>query len=434
MARLLLPWTKQRTVQPMKTTAVEIYRPCELTHAPAFSREHQSKGGGIGGSAATLIHDLQQADRRKDEFLAMLGHEMRNPLAPIRSAVEIFRLKGAADPELRAVTAMVERQIQQLTRLVDDLLEVSRVGHGKINLQLKSVHLKDVMALAIEIGRPLIDSRKHSLTVSLPSYDVDVEGDLGRLAQVVSNLLNNSSKYMDDGGHIELILETVGRWAVMSVRDTGIGIEASVLPRIFDLFMQVNGSISRVNEGLGIGLALVRDVVELHGGTVQGASAGLGHGTEFVVRLPLLETPTILHANGRQKIASTVNAPTKRILIIDDNKDATDSMAMLLRTAGHEVRTAYDGRSALVLCRLEAPEVVICDISMPDMSGYELARELREDISFRDTFLIALSGYAQDEDRLRSQEAGFHAHLTKPVQLESLKELLTNLHLLTGAS
>jgi signal transduction histidine kinase/CheY-like chemotaxis protein len=431
MARLLLPRTKQPTVQPMKTTAVELCRPCELTHEPAFSREHQSKGGGI---AAMLIHELQQADRRKDEFLAMLGHEMRNPLAPIRNAVEIFRLKGAADPELQEVTAMVERQIQQLTRLVDDLLDVSRVGHGEISLQLKSVDLKAVMALAIEIGRPLIDSRKHTLTVSVPSYAVNVEGDSGRLAQVVANLLNNSSKYTDDGGRIELILETVGRWAVLSVRDTGIGIDASVLPRIFDLFMQVNGSISRVNEGLGIGLALVRNVVELHGGTVESASAGLGRGTQFVVRLPLLETPTAVHANGRHAIVSTVNAPTRRILIIDDNKDAAESMAMLLRTAGHEVRTAYAGRTALVLCRLEAPEVVICDISMPDMSGYELACELREDISFRDIILIALSGYAQDEDRLRSQEAGFHAHLTKPVQLESLKELLANLHLLTGVS
>jgi CheY-like chemotaxis protein/two-component sensor histidine kinase len=418
----------------MKTTAVELCRPCEPTHEPEFSREHLSNGGGIGGSTATLIHDLQQADRRKDEFLAMLGHEMRNPLAPIRNAAEIFRLKGAADPELQEVTAMVERQIRQLTRLLDDLLDVSRVGHGKINLQLKSVDLKAVVALAIEIGRPLIDARKHTLTVSIPSYAVDVEGDSGRLAQVVANLLNNSSKFMDDGGRIELTLENVGRWAVLSVRDTGVGIEASMLPRIFDLFMQVNGSISRANEGLGIGLALVRNVVELHGGTVQGASAGLGHGTEFVVRLPLLETPTVVHAYGRQEIAPTVNAPTRRILIIDDNEDATESMAMLLRTAGHDVRTAYDGGTALVLCRLEAPEVVICDIIMPDMCGYELARELRDDISFRDTFLIALSGYAQDEDRHRSKETGFHAHLTKPVHLESLKELLANLPLLTGAS
>ena len=388
----------------------------------------------LAEAQSTLIHDLQQADRRKDEFLAMLGHEMRNPLAPIRNAVEIFRLKGAADPELQEVTAMVERQIQQLTRLVDDLLDVSCVGHGKISLELKSVDLKAVMAMAIEISRPSIDARKHFLTVSLPSYAVDVEGDSGRLAQVVSNLLNNSSKYMDDGGRIELILETVGSWAVLSVRDTGVGIEASVLPRIFDLFMQVNGSISRVNEGLGIGLALVRKVVELHGGTVQGASAGLGHGTEFVVRLPLLVTPTAVHDSSRAEIASTVDAPTRRILIIDDNRDATDSMAMLLRLAGHEVRTAYDGRTALVLCRLEVPEVVICDISLPDMTGHEVACELRDDLSFRDTFLIALSGYSQDEARHRSQEAGFHVHLTKPVQLESLKEVLANLDLLTGAS
>ena len=269
---------------------------------------------------ARLYHELQDAAHRKDEFLAMLGHELRNPLAPIRNAMQILRLKGAADPELQEVTEMVERQIQQLTRLVDDLLDVSRVGHGKINLQMKPVDLKDVVALAVEISRPLIDARKHVLKVSLPQQAVEVEGDPGRLAQVVSNLLNNSAKYSEDGGRIELTVEAIGDQAVLRVRDTGIGIEPAMLPRIFDLFTQVKGSASRSAEGLGIGLALVRNMIELHGGCVQAASAGLGHGTEFVVRLPLMsKLPAGDPAAHRQALVSR-DAPTRRILLVDDNR------------------------------------------------------------------------------------------------------------------
>jgi signal transduction histidine kinase len=257
----------------------------------ATTERHQSEA--LAHRAVLVVEDsrlyreLLDASRRKDEFLAMLAHELRNPLVPIRNAMEIFRLKSPADPEIHEVAEMVERQIQQLTRLVDDLLDVSRVGHGKINLQMKPVDLKAVVALAIEVSRPLIDARKHILKVSFPRQAVEVEGDLGRLAQVVSNLLNNSAKYSEDGSRIELIVESIGGQAVLRVRDTGIGIEPAMLPRIFDLFTQVKGSASRFAEGLGIGLALVRNMIELHGGHVQALSAGLGHGTEFVVRLPL---------------------------------------------------------------------------------------------------------------------------------------------------
>ncbi len=431
---LSLPGTKQPKVQRMKISAIEVDRRSERKQESAFSREIQSPGRGIGECGGAIIHDPQQAARRKDEFLAMLAHEMRNPLAPIRNAMEIFRVKGAADPELQEVTAMVERQVQQLTRLVDDLLDVSRVGDGQISLRMKTVDLRSVMTRAVEIGRPLVDARKHVLTVSLPSQAVEVEGDSGRLVQVVSNLLNNSSKFTADGGRIDLTLEAIGHWAVLSVRDTGVGIDPSMLPRIFDLFIQVNNSESCANDGLGIGLALVRNVVELHGGDVRGSSAGLGRGTEFVVRIPLLPTARAVNGYARQETSSTINAPARRILIVDDNRDATDSMAMLLRVAGHEVRTAYDGRTALALCRLEAPDVVICDISMPGMCGYEFARQLRGDLDFQDPLLIALSGYDQDEDRRLSQEAGFHAHLTKPVLLENLKELMAAPYLLTGGS
>jgi signal transduction histidine kinase/ActR/RegA family two-component response regulator len=373
-----------------------------------------------------LYHELEYAAQRKDEFLAMLGHELRNPLAPIRNAMQIFRMKGVADPDVEEVTAMVERQVLQLTRLVDDLLDVSRVGHGKINLQTTRVDLKDVVALAVEVSRPLIDARKHVLNVSLPQEAVEVEGDPGRLAQVVSNLLNNSAKYSDDGDRIELTLEATGDEAILRVSDLGIGIESSMLPTIFDLFAQVKSSSGRFAEGLGIGLALVRNLAELHGGCVQAASAGLGHGTTFVVRLPLLRKREASDIPAQDRPFSALGAPTRRILVVDDNKDAADSMAILLRLAGHEVRTAYNGQSALTLAGLQAPDVVICDISMPDMGGLELARRLHQDLGLKDSLLVALSGYARQEDRQRSQESGFNAHLAKPVRLDILKALLAS--------
>ena len=373
-----------------------------------------------------LYRELQDAAHRKDEFLAMLGHELRNPLAPIRSAMQIFRMKCASDSDLADVAGMVERQVLQLTRLVDDLLDVSRVGHGKMTLEMKHLDLKDVVEMAVEASRPMIEARNHALTVSLPEGAVEVAGDAGRLAQVVSNLLNNSAKYSEDGGRIELTLEAHGDEAVVRVSDTGVGIDPSMLPSIFDLFTQVRSSKSRFAEGLGIGLALVRNIIDLHGGCVQATSAGLGHGTSLVVRLPRLrELPAgDLPAQNRPRPAAS--ARSRRILLVDDNKDAADSMAILLRLAGHDVQTAYDGKQALVLARLQVPEVVICDISMPDMGGLELARQLRQDSGLNDSLLVALSGYARDEDRRHSQEAGFSAHLAKPVRLDTLKALLAS--------
>jgi signal transduction histidine kinase/ActR/RegA family two-component response regulator len=370
---------------------------------------------------ARLYHELQAASRRKDEFLAMLGHELRNPLAPIRNAARIISLKS---PELHGLTEMIERQIQQLARLVDDLIDVSRVGHGKINLEMKPVDLKVVVALAIEMSRPLIDKREHVLEISLPRRAVEVAGDTGRLAQVVSNLLNNSAKYSDDGSRIELTVEANGDQAILS--DTGIGIEPAMLPRIFDLFTQVKDSTSRSEEGLGIGLALVRNMIELHGGCVQAESAGLGHGSEFVVRLPLLSRMPAGHPAAAARHKSAWTAPRRRILLIDDNKDATDSMALLLQLAGHEVRTAYDGWTALALARLHPPDVVICDINMPGMSGLDLARQTRQELGLGDCLLVALSGHGQEEDRHQAQEAGFNAFLAKPVRLDLLKALLAS--------
>ena len=385
----------------------------------------------IGQREESPLRDLQEADRRKDAFLAMLGHEMRNPLAPIRNAMQIFRAKGANDPEIQELAEMVERQIQQLTRLVDDLVDVTRVGECGISLRIRTVNLKSVVAQAVESSRPLIESRRHVLTVSLPECAVEIEGDPGRLTQVVSNLLNNSAKYSEDGGHIELILESIRDRAVLCVRDAGIGIEPAMLPRIFDLFVQVKASPRRVANGLGIGLALVRNVVELHGGSVVASSAGLGCGTELVVSLPLQGEHRGGNATAPGETRIDLNASARRILVVDDNRDATDSMATLLRLGGHDVRIAYDGQTALAMARIEAPDVVICDISMPGMGGCELAHHLREDLGLHKSLLIALSGYAQDEDRRRSQEAGFNAHLTKPVHLDNLKQLLANMSLLT---
>lgn len=378
------------------------------------------------------LRDLQEADLRKDQFLAMLGHEMRNPLAPIRNAMQILRSKGANDPEIQEMTEMVERQIQQLTRLVDDLVDVSRVGECGISLRIRTVDLKSVVAHAVESSRPLIESRKHVLTLSLPAYAVEVEGDPGRLTQVVSNLLNNSAKYSEDGGHIELSLESIRDRAVLSVRDAGIGIEPAMLPRIFDLFLQVKAPASRTVDGLGIGLALVCNVVELHGGSVLAASAGLGRGTELVVSLPLLRELERGNPAAPHQARSDSSASARRILLVDDNRDATDSMATLLRLGGHEVTTAYDGQTALALARAEAPDVVICDVSMPGMDGYELAHHLREDLGLRDSLLVALSGYAQDEDRHRSQVAGFNAHLAKPVRLDNLRGILADMSVRTA--
>jgi signal transduction histidine kinase/CheY-like chemotaxis protein len=369
---------------------------------------------------------LEEADHRKDEFLAMLAHELRNPLAPIRNAMGLFRLKGLADPELQWAREVVERQVQQLTRLVDDLLDVSRISSGKINLLMEPVNLAAVVARAVEISRPLIDARKHHLESSLPGQEVRVTGDPARLAQVVSNLLNNAAKYTEEGGRIELSVEANCDQAVLRVRDTGVGIAAAMLPHVFDLFTQVQGSVSRSEGGLGIGLTLVRSLVEMHGGSVTAFSEGLGRGSEFVIRLPLLkETATPADKLG-EKEAKTRKVSARSILIVDDNLDAAESLACVLRLTGHDVRTAHDGPGALEAARARPPQVVLLDIDLPGMSGLEVARRMREDPGLKNVLLVALTGYGQDEARLRSQEAGFNAHLVKPVDLDALQALLAH--------
>jgi PAS domain S-box-containing protein len=366
---------------------------------------------------------LRETDRRKDEFLAMLAHELRNPLAPIRNAVQIFRGKGLPVPELQWATEVIDRQVHQMTRLVDDLLDVSRITRGNVELRKEYVELGDVLNSAIEATRPLIEKWGHELTVSLPLQPVGLEADPTRLAQVFLNLLNNAAKYTDRGGRIQLTAAREVDHAVVRLKDNGVGIPPEMLARVFDLFVQVDRSGQRSDGGLGIGLTLVQRLVEMHGGTIEARSDGPGRGSEFVVRLPALGEGRVLSAaaDAREQVAAT---PARRILVVDDNRDAADSLGLLLRMMGNEVHTAHDGLEAVGAASAFRPDVILLDIGLPKLNGYEVARRIREQEGGSDVLLIALTGWGHDEDRRRSREAGFDRHLTKPVEFRTLQKLL----------
>ncbi len=369
-----------------------------------------------------LTEQLRQADRRKDEFLALLAHELRNPLAPVRNAVTIMRMKGSPDPELAWCRDVIERQANQLTRLVDDLLDVSRITRGKIKLQLDRLELASVIAGAVETSRPVIDARHHELVVSLPQRPIHLTGDLIRLNQVVANLLNNAAKYQNEGGRIELTVTREKDEAVISVKDHGVGIPPDMEAQIFELFRQGERTPDRAQGGLGIGLSLVKNLVEMHGGSVRVNSKGGGPGSEFLVRLPCLpEEPGALRNAGPGRAA--VAMEPCRILIVDDSKDALDSLAMLLELEGHEVMRASDGHSALDIAAREKPSIILLDIGLPGLDGYEVCRRLRQQ-GLTKTRIIAVTGYGQDRDRQRSREAGFDAHAVKPVDPSELMGLL----------
>jgi PAS domain S-box-containing protein len=366
---------------------------------------------------------LAEANRRKDEFLAMLAHELRNPLAPIRNAVHLLRHAGPSEPLLQGAREMIERNVNQMVRLVDDLLDVSRITRGKIRLEMEPVEMHRVVSQAIEMTRPLIESRHHRLTVAVPDPEVWVNGDVSRLAQVVSNLLNNAAKYTDEGGDIKLTLAVIDREAVLRVRDSGVGLPREMFEIVFELFTQMDRSLDRSQGGLGIGLTLVKQLVEMHGGRVAVSSDGPGNGSEFTVHVPLAEAPPRVTSASERCRALTVPVGC-RALVIDDNVDAADSLAMLLRLASCEVRVAHDGPQALEIAPSFGPEVVLLDIGLPGLNGYEVARQLRAIPQFNRTLLIALTGYGQEEDRRRSFEAGFDHHLVKPVDLATLEGLL----------
>jgi PAS domain S-box-containing protein len=372
---------------------------------------------------------LREADHRKDDFLATLAHELRNPLAPLRNAVRILGLRGG-DPEVVAQTnELLDRQVQQLVRMVDDLLEVSRIGRGKISLQKAPVDLAEVIATAVETSRPLIDAHRHKLTVSLPRGPVRVDADAARLAQVLSNLLNNAAKYTEDGGLIELIAEQVNTEAVIRVRDNGVGIAPEILPQVFDMFMQVESSADRSQGGLGIGLTLVRRLVEMHGGKIEAYSAGPGKGSEFLARLPTLTEPAIVSAiETTEEPPATPAGGSRRVLVVDDNIDSAESMALLLRLKGHEVRLAHDGEAAVEEARSFRPDVMFLDLDLPKVDGFEVVRRLRLEPAMKETMLVAMTGYSQEEDRKRTQEAGFHLHMVKPVDFNKVEELLASFH------
>ncbi len=370
--------------------------------------------------------ELLIQSQRKDEFLAMLAHELRNPIAPILNAAQTLRLKAPDDPGLQWTRDVIERQVGQLSRLVDDLLDVSRVSGGKVRLQREPLDLAVAVSRGIETARPFIDARGHQLHVQLPAEPMAVMADAGRISQVVANLLNNAAKFTPDGGQIWVTVQSNDRNAEIVVRDTGLGIAADTLPRIFDLFIQADTSLERAQGGLGIGLTLVRSLVQLHGGTVEARSEGPGQGAEFVVRLPLLPDswqPPIVPASPAQEVADE----SRRILIVDDNEDAGETLAELLLHLGHQVRTVNNGMQALAEAQTFAPDVMFVDIGLPEMNGHEVARRLRAMPGDRGPVLIALTGYGQEEDRRRSLEAGFREHLIKPVAAERLIALLRSI-------
>jgi signal transduction histidine kinase len=369
---------------------------------------------------------LREANRRKDEFLATLAHELRNPLAPVRSAVQVLRLKGIESPEVQWASELIDRQVQAMSRLIDDLMDVSRINQGKIDLRRERAELVDILHDSVETTRPVIDAFGHHLTMTLPPEPLQLDADPTRLAQAFMNLLNNAAKYTDPGGTIELTASKEADTVVVSVKDTGIGIAAERLDSVFEMFSQVETALSRSRGGLGIGLSLTQRLVELHGGTVQARSGGLGRGSEFVVRLPLVQRPADADPSRSAPPEALFVAPGSglRILVADDNRDAADTMAVLLEVMGHEVRYVHDGEAAVLEATSFEPDVVLLDIGMPKLNGYEACRKIRAQPGTSSMKIIAVTGWGQPEDRLSSEDAGFDHHLVKPVDPVELGELI----------
>jgi PAS domain S-box-containing protein len=365
---------------------------------------------------------LKDADRRKDEFLATLAHELRNPLAPIRNALHIMQKKNAAPAMLEEARDMMQRQVGQMVRLVDDLLDVSRITLGKLELRRQPVTLQEAILGALETSGPLIEATGHRLVTQITGVPLRVDGDLARLSQVFANLLNNAAKYTNPGGQITLCLKAEQYEAVISVRDTGIGIPPEMLPRIFDMFTQVDNSLEKAQGGLGIGLTLVKSLVEMHNGRIEAISEGLGKGSAFTVRLPLLEAEA---APAPQPTAmSETDCPARRVLVVDDNVASAKTMGWTLELLGSEVCVVHDGPAALAEARQFKPDLVLLDIGLPGMNGYDVCRALRKEPGMEQMVLVAQTGWGQEEHRQRSREAGFDHHLVKPVEMDDLKRLL----------
>ena len=411
---------------------IQTPRTGELRHREVNAAPVRNHSGQIIGAVA-VVRDITQhkraqaalheADRRKDEFLATLAHELRNPLAPIRTAAKIIAAPQLPTAHLQRAQAIIERQVTHMALLLDDLLDIARITQGKLNLKKERVTLFDVVDAAVEAARPIVDGKNHHLTVNLPPDPIVLDADPLRLSQILSNLLTNAAKYSDPGSHIEVVGTVQDRMLALSVRDDGIGIAPESIGSIFEMFSQVAGVAGRSDGGLGIGLALVKGLTELHAGTIEAHSAGLGHGSEFILRLPL----SLLHAAESPRAADPTPPPARlRILIADDNRDAADSLSMLLELAGHEVGVAHQGRAALSLAQAFRPDVALLDIGMPDLSGYEVAQQLRREPWGQGIQLIALTGWGQEKDRQQALQAGFNQHLTKPIDPDQLEALISS--------
>ena len=367
---------------------------------------------------------LNEMDRRKDDFLATLAHELRNPLAPLRNGLQLLKLAKDDTALIERTRRMMDMQLSQMVRLIDDLLDVSRINKDRMDLNKEVTSLGKVIRQAVETSQPLLDALQHHLTIDLPAQDVILDADVVRLTQVFANLLNNAAKYTPPGGAISIEGRHDGGEVTVSIIDNGIGIPQEMLPKVFDIFMQVDKSLERAQGGLGIGLSLVKRLVELHGGRVEGHSRGLGAGSTFVVRLPAASSPAATAARDSRDSPATTLQPVRRILVADDNQDAAMSLAMILSMSGHETRTANDGLEAIEVAEHFQPDVVLLDIGMPKLNGYETARRLRQKARGDELLLIALTGWGQESDRLRSRAAGFDSHLIKPVDVAQIERLL----------
>jgi PAS domain S-box-containing protein len=399
-------------------------RTAELLAANKSLHSEIEERGRLEAELHDRVAELATEAQHKNDFLAMLAHELRNPLAPIRNALHLLKLPGADPATTRQARGMMERQLQHLVRLVDDLLDVSRLMRDRIELRLESVELASIIARAIETAQPAIDAHGHELVVSLPNEPVTLEGDVVRLAQVFSNLLNNAAKFTPTVGRIWLSAETNDGQVNVRVRDSGAGIAPELLPRIFDLFVQADRSLARSQGGLGVGLTVVKRLVEMHGGSVVARSAGAGQGSEFSVRLPVVAKARMPAA--RPSRFTNLATLAHRVLVVDDNVDAAESAAMLLRLWGHAVQTAHDGPFALQAARAFRPEIVLLDIGLPGLNGYEVAKQLRAQPWGRGMYLVAMTGFGQDDDKRRSLAAGFDVHLTKPLDPVKLEQLIAS--------
>jgi PAS domain S-box-containing protein len=371
---------------------------------------------------------LRAADRRKDEFLALLAHELRNPLAPLRHGLQVLRLAGGDAGIVTDVRTMMDRQLEHMVRLIDDLLDISRIGQNKIELKRTRVPLAAIINSAVETARPVIDAEGHELSIWLPSEPLFLDADLTRLAQVFSNLLSNSAKYTRPGGKIWLTVEREGKDAIVAVRDNGIGIPADALQRVFEMFCQIDRTIERATGGLGIGLALVKGLVEMHGGTVVAESEGLGRGSTFTVRLPTLATIPEPASAALALDVPQIVGNGRRILVADDNRDSAVTLSKLLQLLSNDVRTVHDGVEAVEQAEKFRPEVILMDVGMPGLNGYDATRRIREQPWGRTAIIIALTGWGQEGDRIQSREAGCDGHVVKPVSLAELETILAKCH------